>query len=157
MILEALNIYLTSVSVDSGTMTLPQVMRKEEYLTRLTGVLTKFTKDQSGWSPGDDFPSVNDDYSIVLNDTVPIEVKAVVYEIQINVLLGMTHQGQYTTARRICREILELYPDTHFPIRRVRVIERLLYIAIIEGDEVGDLLNLGASAITALTSTKVNA
>ena len=136
-------------------MSLAQVMRKEEYLTRLTGVLTKFTKDQSGWSPGDEFPSISDDYSIVLNDTVPIEVKAVIYEIQVHVLLGMTHQGQYTTARRICREVLDLYPDTYFPIRRVRVIERLLYIAIVEGDEVGDLLNLGVSAITTLTSTKV--
>lgn len=155
MILEALNIYLTSISVDFGTMTLSQVMRKEEYLTRLTGVLTKFTKDQSGWSPGDDFPCINDDYSIILNDTVPIEVKAVVYEIQLHVLLGMTHQGEYTTARRICGEILDLYPETHFPIRRVRVIERLLYIAIVEGDRVGDLMNLGASAITALASTKV--
>jgi hypothetical protein len=136
-------------------MSLAQVMRKEEYLTRLTSVLTKFTKDQSGWSPGDEFLSISDDYSIVLNDTVPIEVKAVIYEIQVHVLLGMTHQGQCTTARRICREVLDLYSDTHFPIRRVRVIERLLYIAVVEGDEVGDLPNLGASAITSLTSTKV--
>ena len=155
LILEALNVHLTSISVDSGTMTLAQVMRKEEYLTRLTSVLTKFTKDQFESSPGGDFPSVSDDYSIVLNDTVPIEVKAVIYEIQVHVLLGMTHQGQYTTARRICREVLDLYPDTDFPIRRVRVVERLLYIAIVEGHEVGDLLDLGASAITTLATTKV--
>ena len=136
-------------------MSLAQVMRKEEYLTRLTGVLTKFTKDQSGWSPGDDFPSVHNDYSIVLNDTVPIEVKAMIHEIQIHVLLGMTHQGQYSTARKICREALDLYTENDYPIRRVRVIERLLYIAIVEGDEIGDLLNLGSSAITTLTAAKV--
>lgn len=135
-------------------MSLLQIMKKEEYLTRLIGVLTKFTKDQSGWSPGDDIPTINDDFSIVLNDTIPIEVKAIVYEIQIHILLGMTHRGQYATARRICRQILDMYTD-NYPLRRVRVIERLLYLSIVEGDDMGDLLTLGSSVIATLTSTKV--
>jgi hypothetical protein len=135
-------------------MSLVQIMKKEEYLTRLIGVLTKFTKDQSDWSPGDDIPTINDDFSIVLNDTVPLEVKAMVYEIQVHILLGMTHRGQYTTARRICHQILDIYTD-NYPLRRVRVIERLLYLAIVEGDDMGDLLTLGSSAIATLTSTKV--
>lgn len=143
-----------TISFDMN-MSLPQVMKKEEYSMRLVGVLTKFTKDQSGWSPGDDGPSINDDYSIVLNDTIPIEVRAMVYEIQVHVLLGMTHRGQYATARRICRQTLDMYTE-EYPIRRVRVVERLLYLAIVEGDELGDLLNLGSSAITVLTSTKVS-
>ena len=78
-----------------------------------------------------------------------------IHEIQIHVLLGMTHQGQYSTARKICREVFDLYAENHYPIRRVRVIERLLYIAIVEGDEPGDLLNLGSSAIATLTAAKV--
>jgi hypothetical protein len=153
LILEALNVHLTSVSLDMS-MSLVQIMKKEEYLTRLIGVLTKFTKDQSDWSPGDDIPTINDDFSIVLNDTVPIEVKAMVYEIQVHILLGMTHRGQNATASRICRQILDMYTD-NYPLRRVRVIERLLYLAIVEGDEMGDLLTLGSSTIATLTSTKV--
>jgi hypothetical protein len=153
--LEALNVHLSSLSLDDAGMSLAQVMRKEEYLTRLVGVLTKFTKVQSGWSPGDETPSMNDEFSIVLNDTFPVEVKAIVYEIQVHTLLGMTHHGQYATARRICRQSLDLYDGNQYPIRRVRVIERLLYLAIVEGEESEDLLDLGSTAVTTLTTTKV--
>ena len=130
-------------------------MKEEEYLTRLVGALTKFTKDQSDWSPGDVAPSINDDYSIVLSEEHPIETKAAVYEIQVHVLLGMTHQGQYTNARSICHQALDMYTETNCPLRRIRVIERLLYIAVIEGEGIGDLQDLGSSAITTLTTTKV--
>jgi hypothetical protein len=129
-------------------------MKKEEYLTRLIGVLTKFTKDQSGLSPGDVGPSISDEFSIVLNDTISDEVKGIVYEIQVHILVGMTHRGQYAMGRKICRQLLDIYSDS-YPLRRVRVIERLLYLEIIEGSELGDLLDLGGSAIIALTTTKV--
>jgi hypothetical protein len=131
-------------------------MKKEEYLTRLVGVLTKFTRDQSDWSPGEITPVLNDEFSIVLSDTLPVEVKAAVYEIQVHVLLGMTHEGRYTTARNIGRKALDVYTDANCPLRRVRVVERLLYLAVVTGDDTQDLLALGASAISSLTSTKVH-
>ena len=153
MILEALNVHLSTISFDC-TMCLERVIKGEEYLTRLIGVLTKFTKDPNGWSPGDEEPNISDDFSIVLNDTISDEVKAIVYEIQVHVLLGMTHRGQYAMGRKICRQLLDIYSE-NYPLRRARVIERMLYLAIIEGSEVGDPLNLGGSAIASLTTTKV--
>jgi hypothetical protein len=131
-------------------------MKKEEYLTRLVGVLTKFTRDQSDWSPGEVNPILNDEFSIILSDTLPIEVKAAVYEIQVHVLLGMTHEGHYMTARNICRKALDIYTEANCPLRRVRVIERLLYLAVVTGDDIEDLLALGSDAISSLTSTKVH-
>lgn len=135
-------------------MSLTQIMRKEEYLTKLIGVLTKFTKDQSGLSPGDDEPVLSDDFSIVLNDTIPVETKATVYEIQVHTLLGMTCHGQYAAARKICQQVLEMY--SQFPLRHVRVVERLLYLASVDGNEVENILRLGSDAIAMLTSTKVS-
>jgi hypothetical protein len=131
-------------------------MKKEEYLTRLVGVLTKFTRDQSDLSPGEITPLLNDEFSIVLSDTLPVEVKGVVYEIQVHVLLGMTHEGRYITARNICRKALDIYTEAGCPLRRVRVIERLLYLSVVTGDDTEDLLTLGAGAISSLTSTKVH-
>jgi hypothetical protein len=154
--LEALNIHVTTLSLESdvGTLPLTQIIKKEEYLCRLIGVLTKFTKDQSDWSPGLEVESLDDEFSIVLNDEIPVEVKGIVYEIQVNILLGMTHQGQYATARKICQRVLEMYNESHCPLRRIRVIERFLYIAIVEGDH-DNILELGSDAITTLASTKV--
>jgi hypothetical protein len=153
--LEALNVHLASLSLaeDASMMSLAKIMRKEEYLTKLIGVLTKFTKDQSDLSPGDDEPLLGDEFSIVLNDTVAVEIKAIVYEAQVHILLGMTYHGQYEAARKICHQILDMYAQC--PLRRVRVVERLLYLAIVEGNEVEDILALGSDAITTLTSTKV--
>ena len=84
-----------------------------------------------------------------------MDVKALVHEIQVHVLVGMTHQGQYATARRICHKILEMYSD-EYPIRRVRVIERLMYITVVDGNAASETLKLGSEAITKLTTTKVN-
>jgi hypothetical protein len=84
-----------------------------------------------------------------------VEVKALVYEIQVHVLVDMTHQGRYATARNIGRKALEIYTEANCPLRRVRVIERLLHLAVVEGEGVDDALSLGASAINTLASTKV--
>ena len=136
-------------------LSLAQVMKKEEYLTRLVGSLTRFTINQSVSSPGRDEPRVDDEYSIILNESLPIEVKALVSEIQILVLSSMTHQGQYEMARKICHQVLEMYTENNCPLRRMRVIERLLYLAVIDSDKGEGVLDLGRDAITILVSTKV--
>jgi hypothetical protein len=157
LILEALNVHLDTISVETDATVLPlgQLMKKEEYLTRLIGVLTKFTRDQSDWSPGELTPAPSDEFSIVLNNNVSIEVKAVVYEIQVHVLLGMTHEGRYAIARNICGKALDIYAEANCTLRRARVLERLLYLAVVTGEDTEDLLALGSSAISSLTSTKV--
>jgi hypothetical protein len=40
-------------------------------------------------------------------------------------------------------------------VRGLRVIERLLYLAITDGEDVNDVLALGSGAITTVTSVKV--
>ena len=160
LILEALNVFL-SEGVDGSWegevtgMGVTEVMRREEYLTRLVGVLTRFTKDQGEMSPGDEGVEVDDEFSIVLNNEVGVGVKALVFEIQVHILGDMTHQGRHATAKKIGRKGLEIYTETNCLLRRVRVIERLLYLAVVEGEDVDDALSLGASAISTLTSTKV--
>jgi len=133
-----------------------EVMRREEYLAKLVAVLTRFTKDQGEMSPGDKEVELDEEFSIVLNDDVAVEVKALVYEIQVHVLVDMTHQGRYATAKNIGRKALEIYTEANCPLRQVRIIERLLHLAVVEGEGVDDALNLGASAINTLASTKVN-
>ena len=125
-------------------------------MTRLVGVLTRFTRDESGWSPGMEESLNDDEYSIVLNETLSVETKSLVSEVQVHILLRMTHQGQYTTARKLCRQTLETYTGLNCPLRRIRVVERLLYLAVINGDTRDDILDLGRGAITILTSPKVH-
>jgi hypothetical protein len=130
-------------------------MQREEYLCRLTGTLTKFTQDQGELSPGvETAPGINTEFSIVLGDSVALEAKALVYEIQIHILLGMTHEGRCAVAKKICQRTLDLYSEVEYPLRRVRVIERLLYLAVVEGDPM-EVMDLGASAVTLLASGKV--
>src|SRR5271170_1800105 len=152
LILEALNVLLSeglggTFGEESAGMGVAQVMRKEEYLTKLVAVLTRFTKDQCEMSPGDNGTSLDEEFSIVLNDEVGVEAKALVYEVQVRVLVDMTHQGRYATAKKIGRKALEIYTETNCPLRRVRVIERLLYLAVVEGEDVDDSLSLGTTAI----------
>ena len=158
MILESLNIHISRLplAVDAAILSLNQIMRKEEYLCKLIGVLTKFTKEQSDWSPGVDTPETSDEFSIILNDAIPLEVQALIYEIQAHVLLGMTHRGQLATAKKICQKALETYSESDHPLRRIRVVERLLYLAIIDGDTEA-AIHLGATVITFLASAKVGA
>lgn len=155
--MEALNVHLSTLSLenDAATLSLAQVMKKEEYLTRLVGSLTRFTIDQLVWSPGMDAPRVDDEYSIILNESLPVVVKALVSEIQILVFSSMTHQGQHEMARKICHQVLEIYTENDFPLRRIRVIERLLYLAVVDGNKGGGVLDLGGNVITILASTKV--
>ena len=161
LILEALNVLLseglgeTSANEMVAGMSIGQVMRNEEYMTKLVAVLTRFTKDQGEMSPGDKEMELDEEFSIVLNDDVGVQVKALVYEIQVHVLMEMTHQGRYATAKKIGQKALEIYTEANCPLRRVRVIERLLYLAVVEGEDVDDSLSLGRCAINTLTSTKV--
>jgi len=160
LILEALNVLLSeglggTWGEESAGMGVAEVMRREEYLTKLVAVLTRFTKDQGEMSPGDNEMELDEEFSIILNDDVAVEVKALMYEIQVHVLVDMTHQGRYATARNIGRKALEIYTEANCPLRRVRVIERLLHLAVVEGEGVDDALSLGASAINTLASTKV--
>jgi len=157
LILEALNVHLTSTEVvrDAAVMSLAQIMRKQEYLMRLVGALTRFSKDQQDWSPGEVPMEVDDEFSIVLNEDLPVEVRAIVYELQIDILLGLTIPGQYVLAQTLCHKAMTIYEEGNFPLRRARVIERLLFLAVVSGDITGDHLDLGATIVRALTTTKV--
>lgn len=137
------------------TLNLMGIINKEEYLSRLVGALTRLHRDcsQSLWSPGDiDCPS-DDEFSIVLNETFPVEVKAVVYEIQVHTLLNLGQRGHYSTARSLCYKAMEAYVDC--PLRRARVIERLLYLAILDGESTSELIALGEGVVNLLTCSKV--
>jgi len=161
LILEALNVLLseglgkTWGDEVAATMSVGQTMRKEEYMKKLVAVLTRFTKDQGEMSPGDKEMELDEEFSIVLNDDVEVEVKALVYEIQVHVLLEMTHQGRYTTAKKVGQKALKIYSEANCPLRQARVIERLLYLAVVEGEDMDDSLTLGDNAIHTLTLTKV--
>ena len=156
LILEALNIHIGSLDLanEVAVISFGQLMKKEEYLTRMIGCLTKFTRDMSDWSPGEE-PAMDDEFEITLSDTTPLEVKAFVYEIQVQILLGMTHKGRDVSARKIAQKALDIYNETNCPVRGLRVIERLLYLAITDGEDVHDVLALGSGAITTVTSVKV--
>ena len=156
LILEALNIHMESLDLanEAATMSLQQVMKKEEYLKRLIGCLTRFTKDQSDWSP-EEQPDVDEEFEITLSDTASPETKALVYEVQVHILLGMSHKGTHATARKICHKALGIYTEMDCPLRRARVIERLLYLSIVDGEDVKDILDIGARTIDTLVSTKV--
>ena len=161
LILEALNVLLseglgkTWGDEVAATMSVGQTMRKEEYMKKLVAVLTRFTKDQGEMSPGDKEMELDEEFSIVLNDDVEVEVKALVYEIQVHVLLEMTHQGRYTTAKKVGQKALKIYSEANCPLRQARVIERLLYLAVVEGEDIDDSFTLGDNAIHTLTLTKV--
>ena len=161
LILEALNVLLSEgLGPKWGDevvgMSVGQVMRKEEYMTKLVAVLTRFTKEQGEMSPGEKEMCLDEEFSIVLNNDVDMEVKALVFEMQVHVLLEMTHPGRYVTTKKLARRALDIYAEENCPLRRVRVIERLLYLAVVEGEDIDDALTLGASAINTLTSTKVS-
>jgi tetratricopeptide (TPR) repeat protein len=157
LILEALNVHLTSLDIakDSAVMSLSQIAKKEEYLTRLVGALTKFSRDQGDWSPGDISTEINEDFSIVLNDDLPPEVRAIAYEMQVNILLGMNFPGQYGVARSLCLKAMDIYQETDYPIRRARVTERLLYLAVLSGNDSDNLLEFGTVIVRSLTTVKV--
>jgi len=157
LILESMNIQIETLGLatDVAFMSLGQLMKKEEYLTRLIGCLTRFTRDQSEWSPGE-APALDDEFELTINDTTQPEVKAFVYEVQVHILLGMTHKGRDMSARKIAQKALDIYTETQCPLRRLRVIERLLYLAIMGGGDVEDLLALASEAISTLTATKVH-
>jgi len=146
------------LTADMACLSVPQIMRKEEYLTRLIGILTRFAKQaesESEWSPGDDgVPIPNPEFSIILEDHVPLEIKAMVYEIQIHILLGMTHPSRYAAAAKLCRHALLMYDDLDCTLRCVRIIERLLYISVVEGD-LNQSLHLADTAIEKLTGKNV--
>jgi hypothetical protein len=156
LILEALNIHIGSLNLadEMATMSLQQVMKKEEYLRRLIGYLTRFTKEQSDWSPGEGL-TMDDDFEITLSDMTSPETKALVYEIQVHILLGMTHKGRHATARKICHRALDIYTEMNCLLRRSRVTERLLYLSIVDGEDVKDILELGTDVINTLVSAKV--
>lgn len=158
LILEALNIHIESLDLADqvATMSLQQVMKKEEYLKRLIGCLTRFTKDQSDWSP-EEQPTVDEEFEITLHDTTSPETKALVYEIQVHILLGMTHKGRHATARKICHKALGIYTEMDCPLRWARVIERLLYLSIVDGEDVKDILDIGTRCIDTLVYAKVYA
>ena len=161
MVLDALNVHLEvlDVSEDTTSMSVCQIMKKEVYLTRLIGVLTCFTKHvETEWSPGDEAArvGVDDHFSITLNENVPLEVQAMVYEIHIHILLGMTHPGRYVVARRICAQAFLLYLECECSLRCVRIIERLLYITVVDGGDIDSVLKYGEKAIDWLTSKQVS-
>jgi len=157
LILEALNVHLTSVQIEksAAVMSLAQIMKKEEYLTRLVGSLTKFSRDPQDWSPGDVPMELNEEFSIVLNEELPAEVRAIVYEIQIDILLGTTIAGQHDIVVSLCHKALQFYEEHDYPLRRARVIERLLYLAVLSGDQCDNPLELGTAVVRILTSSKV--
>jgi tetratricopeptide (TPR) repeat protein len=138
LILESMNIQIETLDLatDVAFMSLGQLMKKDEYLTRLIGCL-------------------DDEFELTINDTTPPEVKAFVYEVQVHILLGMTHKGRDMSARNIAQKALDIYTQTQCPLRRLRVIERLLYLAIMGGGDVEDLLALASEAISTLTAAKV--
>lgn len=156
LILEALNVHIGSLNLvdEVAEMSLGRLMKKEEYLTRLIGCVTKFTRESSDWSPGE-VPAMEDEFEITLSDTTPLEVKAFVYEVQVQILLGMTYKGREACARKIAQKALQIYKETNCPLRGVRIVERLLYLSVLDGEDVQDILNLGSGAIANLTSTKV--
>jgi hypothetical protein len=130
-------------------------MRKEVYLTKLIGSLTKFSRDQRDWSPGDIPYAESDDFSIMLNDSLTPQMKAIIYEIQVEILLGMTYKGRTAPIKNLCQKAMEIYEDNHCPLRRIRVAERLLYLAVLEGDISPEPIDIGAQAIRNLTAMKV--
>lgn len=161
LILEALNVHVTSIPLgdEAASLTLGELMKREEYLSRLIGALTRLHRDcyASTWSPGDVIPGeIGDEYSIVLSETLPVEVRAVVYEIQIHTLLGLTAGGHYASARSLCQKAMDAYVDANCPLRHARVVERLLYLGIVEAENASELLTLGAGAVSALISNKVH-
>jgi hypothetical protein len=144
-----LNVYLETVdNSELVCCSLGEIMGKHEYMAKLIGMLTKFTKDRSDWSPGDPI-SLDSDFSIILNDAIPVEVKAIVYEIQISILLGMSHQ-RIDVVKGLCEKALAIYEENVFPIRRVRVIERMLYTFMIQGDSFPNALEIGNNALQIL-------
>ena len=157
MILEALNVHITTIdlSEEAAVLSLGELMKKEEYLSRLIGVLTRLHRDchPSNWSPGD-IVETDYEFSIILDEKLPIEVTAVVYEIQIHTVLNLS-RGQHATARSLCHKAMEAYSETNCVLRQARVIERLLYLAVLDGDNAEDLLTLGLGTVSILTSTKV--
>jgi len=131
-------------------------MRKEEYLTRLIGSLTRFSRDQRDCSPGDVPHAESEDFSIMLNDSLPVQTKAIIYEIQVDILLGLAHTGQNLLIENLCHKAMDIYGDAQCPLRRVRVAERLLYLAVVEGNISSHSIDLGSSAIRNLTAMKVS-
>jgi hypothetical protein len=147
--------HLTGITFDFTT-SIPGIIHKEEYLARLIGALTKFTKTQAA-TPGDfddDFDDENE-FCVQLAESLPREVRGLVYEIQIHLLCGMTHAGRVETARGLCDKALREYEE--FGLRRIRVLERYLYLAVVGGEDTAKFVEMGLSAISQLTSTKVPA
>lgn len=145
--------HLTGITFDF-TASVPAIIRKEEYLARLIGALTKFTKTQ-GATPGDfddDFDDENE-FCVQLAESLSREVRGLVYEIQIHLLCGMTHAGRVETARGLCEKAFREYDE--FALRRIRVVERYLYLAVVAGEDPAKFVEMGLSATSQLTSTKV--
>jgi len=147
--------HLTTITFDF-TMSIPQIVKKEEYLARLIGALTKFTNDQSTASPGDfdDEFDEGHEFALQLSEALSPEIRDLVYEIQVHLLCGMTHAGRIVTARGLCDQALREYGE-EFPLRRVRVMERYLYLALVAGDHPEKFVEMGLTAISLLTSKKV--
>jgi hypothetical protein len=148
--------HLTGITFDS-TMSIPQIVKKEEYLTRLVGALTKFTKDQSTTASPGDFDDGFDEgeFSLEVSEALPAETRALVYEIQIHLLCGMTHVTRVITARGLCDKALREYGEENFPLRWVRVVERYLYLGVVGGNDRAKFTEMGLSGISLLTSNKV--
>ena len=148
--------HLTAITFDF-TMSIPQIIKREEYLARLIGALTKFTKDHSMASPGDFDDGFDEarEFSLQLSETLSPEIRDLVYEVQIHLLCGMTHAGRIMTARGLCEQALQDYGD-EYPLRRVRVMERYLYLAVVAGDHPEKYIEMALTAVLPLTSKKVH-
>jgi len=145
--------HLAGITFDF-TSSIPHIIHKEEYLARLIGALTKFTKTQAA-TPGDfddDFEDENE-FCVQLAESLPKEVRGLVYEIQIHLLCGMTHAGRFETAKGLCEKALREYEE--FGLRKIRVVERYLYLAVVGGEPPPRFVGMGMTVISQLTSTKV--